>query len=338
MELWSMKSSKTKCFVLFFENVWCQTLHWSRRPVHRSEKLRWMCALTPNRRTRFMSTSAHQTGEAERHTLTAVLHFLTRICDGELCVCQTLHRCSAFSPTPLRNQMNFPLRWPTFSTSSRKQTMVRPDTTLMLTLKFSFICWRTCFAFHVSRLVFVYFCTPGWMMGERLHDGERGWFPSRLVEEIQNKAVRAQNLREAFRIQLAQEGGGSSQTGGRTGLRNARRTPKASNFSSPWIDQTGQSGDMKQQQWWGSGTRDKRNQHFEVNDKDTGYEVISPWFGPSSGFVEVCGICCCGLRDLRQMIKLTERACPITQVCYRSVSLVCTAWSKLCVWFGADSL
>lgn len=34
-------------------------------PVDRSDKLRWMCALTPNRRTRFMSTSAHQPGETE---------------------------------------------------------------------------------------------------------------------------------------------------------------------------------------------------------------------------------------------------------------------------------
>lgn len=37
-------------------------------PVDRSDKLRWMCALTPNRRTRFMSTSAHQTGEVENQT------------------------------------------------------------------------------------------------------------------------------------------------------------------------------------------------------------------------------------------------------------------------------
>ncbi|TNN62638.1 Ephexin-1 [Liparis tanakae] len=98
-----------------------------------SDKLRWMCALTPNRRTRFMSTSAHQ---------------------------------------------------------------------------------------------------QGWMMGERLHDGERGWFPSRLVEEILNKEVRAQNLREAFRIQHAQDEG-VLQTGARIGLRVGRRTPKFFNFSNP---------------------------------------------------------------------------------------------------------
>ena len=37
-------------------------------PVHRSDKLRWMCTLTPNRRTRFMSTSAHQPGKTEDHS------------------------------------------------------------------------------------------------------------------------------------------------------------------------------------------------------------------------------------------------------------------------------
>lgn len=36
--------------------------------VGRSDKLRWICALTPNRRTRFMSTSAHQPGETEYGT------------------------------------------------------------------------------------------------------------------------------------------------------------------------------------------------------------------------------------------------------------------------------
>lgn len=84
------------------------------------------------------------------------------------------------------------------------------------------------------------------MMGERLHDGERGWFPSRVVEEIQSKEVRTQNLREAFRIQQAQEGGGSLQTGARIGLRAGRRTPKVSNFSNRRTDQTGDSSEVKQ--------------------------------------------------------------------------------------------
>lgn len=79
------------------------------------------------------------------------------------------------------------------------------------------------------------------MLGERLHDGERGWFPSRLVEEIQSKEVRAQNLREAFRIQQAQEGGV-----GRIGMRSGRRIPKASSISSTWPDQMENSNKWKQ--------------------------------------------------------------------------------------------
>lgn len=84
-------------------------------------------------------------------------------------------------------------------------------------------------------------------MGERLHDGERGWFPSRVVEEIQSKEVRVQNLREAFRIHQAQEGVGCTQMGARTGLRPGRRTtPKTSNFSNTWNEQMGDSRDGKQ--------------------------------------------------------------------------------------------
>uniref|UniRef100_A0A8C7JP99 Neuronal guanine nucleotide exchange factor n=1 Tax=Oncorhynchus kisutch TaxID=8019 RepID=A0A8C7JP99_ONCKI len=79
----------------------------------------------------------------------------------------------------------------------------------------------------------------GWMMGERLHDGERGWFPCRVVEEIQNQEVRAQNLRECQRIHMAYGGGASS--GARLGSRGARRTPKTpkvSNFFGTWTDQS----------------------------------------------------------------------------------------------------
>lgn len=73
------------------------------------------------------------------------------------------------------------------------------------------------------------FFIPGWMMGERLHDGERGWFPSRVAEEIQNKEVRAQNLREAIRIQQAHEGG--LHAGAKSGVRAGRHAPKGSIFS-----------------------------------------------------------------------------------------------------------
>ncbi|KAM6932670.1 ephexin-1 isoform 2-T2 [Lycodopsis pacificus] len=133
-----------------------------------SDKLRWMCALTPNRRTRFMSTSAHQQDSPQ---------------------VQCIHSYSSQEPDEL-----------SIETADVLNLLERTD--------------------------------DGWMMGERLHDGERGWFPFRLVEEILSKVVRAQNMREAFRIQQAQKGGGVLQTEARIGTRVGRRTPKCSNFSN----------------------------------------------------------------------------------------------------------
>ncbi|XP_066476315.1 ephexin-1 isoform X2 [Tiliqua scincoides] len=40
----------------------------------------------------------------------------------------------------------------------------------------------------------------GWIFGERLHDQERGWFPSSMGEEIMNPKIRSQNLKECFRV------------------------------------------------------------------------------------------------------------------------------------------
>ncbi|XP_056675954.1 ephexin-1 isoform X1 [Monodelphis domestica] len=40
----------------------------------------------------------------------------------------------------------------------------------------------------------------GWIFGERLHDQERGWFPSAMAEEILNPKIRSQNLKECFRV------------------------------------------------------------------------------------------------------------------------------------------
>lgn len=40
----------------------------------------------------------------------------------------------------------------------------------------------------------------GWVFGERLHDQERGWFPSNMTEEILNPKIRSQNLKECFRV------------------------------------------------------------------------------------------------------------------------------------------
>uniref|UniRef100_A0A8C8EKF5 Neuronal guanine nucleotide exchange factor n=1 Tax=Oncorhynchus tshawytscha TaxID=74940 RepID=A0A8C8EKF5_ONCTS len=105
-----------------------------------SDKLRWICALTPNRRTRFMSTSAPSPQV------------------------QCIQSYSSQEPDELSIEMADVLN-----------ILERTD--------------------------------DGWMMGERLHDGEKGWFPCRVVEEIKNQEVRAQNLRECQRIHLAQEGG-----------------------------------------------------------------------------------------------------------------------------------
>lgn len=42
--------------------------------------------------------------------------------------------------------------------------------------------------------------SAGWIFGERLHDQERGWFPSSMTEEILNPKIRSQNLKECFRV------------------------------------------------------------------------------------------------------------------------------------------
>lgn len=43
-------------------------------------------------------------------------------------------------------------------------------------------------------------CSPGWVEGIRLSDGERGWFPKTYVEEITSRSARLRNLRENIRI------------------------------------------------------------------------------------------------------------------------------------------
>ncbi|XP_062409272.1 ephexin-1 isoform X5 [Sardina pilchardus] len=116
-----------------------------------SDKLRWMCALTPNRRTRFMSTSAHQPDAPQ---------------------VQCVQSYSAQGPDELSIEMADVLH-----------VLERTD--------------------------------DGWMLGERLHDGERGWFPWRVVEEILSAELRAQNIHECQRIQQAQGSQGSQGSRGR---------------------------------------------------------------------------------------------------------------------------
>ncbi|XP_058490600.1 ephexin-1 [Solea solea] len=166
------------------ENQEDRAVNYMLKTASMSDKLRWICALTPNRRTRFMSsTSSHQADSPQ---------------------VQCIQSYSSQEPDELSIEMADVLN-----------LLERTD--------------------------------DGWMLGERLHDGERGWFPSRLVEEIQSKEVRAQNLREAFRIQQAQEGGGGPQTASRSALgRAGRRTAKVSSFSTSWTGEMGESSDMKQ--------------------------------------------------------------------------------------------
>ncbi|KAK6478015.1 rho guanine nucleotide exchange factor 15 [Huso huso] len=47
--------------------------------------------------------------------------------------------------------------------------------------------------------------TEGWCEGIRLADGQKGWFPGSIVQEITNEHVRRRNLRERYRVIQAAE-------------------------------------------------------------------------------------------------------------------------------------
>ena len=55
------------------------------------------------------------------------------------------------------------------------------------------------FIIHVNILYLTLFVT-GWFQGERIRDGEKGWFPSSVTMEIQSAHVRAKNLRQHYRL------------------------------------------------------------------------------------------------------------------------------------------
>ncbi|XP_051534885.1 ephexin-1-like isoform X1 [Myxocyprinus asiaticus] len=132
-----------------------------------SDKLRWINALTPNRRTRFLSTSAHQPDPPQ---------------------VQCIQSYSSQEPDELPVEM--------------------------------------------ADVLHILECTDdGWMLGERLHDGERGWFPIRVVERIMSAEVRAQNLKECQRIQQAQEGAQGTRATSR-----GRRATKSPQFTPSWTD------------------------------------------------------------------------------------------------------
>ncbi|XP_026082658.1 ephexin-1-like isoform X1 [Carassius auratus] len=132
-----------------------------------SDKLRWIYALTPNRRTRFLSTSTSQPDSAQ---------------------VQCIQSYSSQEPDELSVEM--------------------------------------------ADVLHILECTDdGWMLGERLHDGERGWFPSRVVEKIMSEEVRAQNLKECQRIQQAQEG-----VQGARATARACRPAKSPQYTPTWTD------------------------------------------------------------------------------------------------------
>ncbi|XP_016128369.1 ephexin-1-like [Sinocyclocheilus grahami] len=132
-----------------------------------SDKLRWIYTLTPNRRTRFLSTSTHQPDSAQ---------------------VQCIQSYSSQEPDELSVEM--------------------------------------------ADVLHILECTDdGWMLGERLHDGERGWFPIRVVERIKSAEVRAQNLKECQRIQQAQEGAQGSRAASR-----GRRPAKSPQYTPTWTD------------------------------------------------------------------------------------------------------
>lgn len=45
-----------------------------------------------------------------------------------------------------------------------------------------------------------FFILAGWYEGNRLSDGQKGWFPVGNVIEITNEHVRRRNLRERYRV------------------------------------------------------------------------------------------------------------------------------------------
>jgi neuronal guanine nucleotide exchange factor len=40
----------------------------------------------------------------------------------------------------------------------------------------------------------------GWYQGERIRDGERGWFPGNHTVEVLSAHVRARNLKQRYRL------------------------------------------------------------------------------------------------------------------------------------------
>ncbi|XP_058845994.1 ephexin-1 isoform X2 [Acipenser ruthenus] len=123
------------------ENQEERTVNYMLKACSPSDKKRWISALTPNPRTKFLSAKTHQSDSPQ---------------------VQCVHLYVSQEPDELSLDL-------------------------------------------ADVLNVVEQTEDGWMLGERLHDREKGWFPCKVVEEIHNQELRAQNLRECHRIYRAQE-------------------------------------------------------------------------------------------------------------------------------------
>ncbi|XP_041120657.1 ephexin-1 isoform X2 [Polyodon spathula] len=123
------------------ENQEERTVNYMLKACSPSDKKRWISALTPNPRTKFLSANTHQSVSPQ---------------------VQCVHNYVSQEPDELSLDL-------------------------------------------ADVLNVVEQTEDGWMLGERLHDREKGWFPCKVVEEIHNQELKAQNLRECHRIYRAQE-------------------------------------------------------------------------------------------------------------------------------------
>lgn len=177
-----------------------------------------------------------------------------------------------------------------------------------------------------SAVDLIILCVVGWMMGERLHDGEKGWFPSRVVEEIHSKEVRAQNLREAYRVQQAHDSGGGPQVGTKSGIRAGRRVGKNPDFSSRWSVNAGDSNEGTQ--WMTVTLRSTKR-----SIKWTHVTSLPPWHPYSLHWrVKTLILCAPSHTDLWMFVQNYLCACSL--LCnpepYRHGGLCC--WNTWQLW------
>ena len=52
----------------------------------------------------------------------------------------------------------------------------------------------------MSELLSSFFFFPGWYEGERIRDGQTGWFPALCTVPIDNAHIRARNLKQRYRL------------------------------------------------------------------------------------------------------------------------------------------